>query len=255
MFVSDVVVNFCRIEQVIDWRLYGNVSAELWGRSQCQRNSLAAQFIAGKPEQFVLLEGTAQSEATFLAVERCAWATVDGGRIRTARIPKNAYIVKRIGSSQVSSAEIHMTIAVDAIGSGFRYNVQDQTGSLAVFGIVVVGENLKFLHFVDGCARTVASGNQLISDVCAIYVIKIAAIVDGARSDKIVLGQTAGIRLYAGSSERELRIVVHGSAYRSERGHSLQVKGRDVGRNVGSCGFNERRGGCHFHAFRGSRQS
>ena len=73
-----------------------------------------------------------------------------------------------------------------AIGSGFRYNVHDQTGSLAVFGIVVVGENLKFLHFVDGCARTVASGNQLVSDVCAIYVVKIAAVIDGAGSDQVV---------------------------------------------------------------------
>ena len=78
-----------------------------------------------------------------------------------------------------------MAFAVNAIGSGFRDHIQHQTGGLAVFGIVVVGEDLKFLDFVDRCACAVTSGNQLVSDVRAINVIKIAAIIDGARSDKI----------------------------------------------------------------------
>ena len=71
-----------------------------------------------------------------------------------------------------------MAFAVDAICSGFGYHIQDQACCLAVFGIVIIRNDLKSLHFVHRCACAIAAGHQLIRDICSIYVIKIAAIIN-----------------------------------------------------------------------------
>src|SRR5579859_3031111 len=57
-------------------------------------------------------------------------------------------IVKRARRLQVTATEIHVSITVDLVGSGFGHRIDDKSAGLAVFSVVIVGENLEFLDLV-----------------------------------------------------------------------------------------------------------
>ncbi len=132
---------------------------------------------------------------------RRATDTSRSRRLRNGAL-EQAQVVKRIGRAQVAAAEVHVAVAVELIGSGFGHSVDDQSASLAIFRVVIIGEDLKFLDLVHGGTQPVASGNQLVSNVCSINVVKVGAIVDGTGTNQIAR-EGAGVQLNAGSRERQ----------------------------------------------------
>src|SRR5260370_18322144 len=153
------------------------------------------QFITGEPEQLVFDEGNAQSKATLGAVKgstRAAGDVTASPEVRAAVIgnqsscrTEQSEIVKGIGSREVAAAEVRVAVAMDPVGAGLGYHIQDYAGRLTIFGVVVVGEDLEFLNFVDRGAGPVPSGNQLIGDVGPVHVVKIAAEVHRSGTDQV----------------------------------------------------------------------
>src|SRR5437763_17157287 len=94
-------------------------------------------------------------------------------------------VVERSRSCHIAAAKVHMGIAVYAVATGFGDDVHDEAAGLAVFGRVIVGEDLELLHFVYGSAGAVATGHQLVGDVGAVNVPQVAAGIDGAGTDKV----------------------------------------------------------------------
>lgn len=75
-----------------------------------------------------------------------------------------------------------MAIALDPTPSGLGQGIDDQAAGLTIFCVVVVSENSEFLDLVHRCSDAAhAPGTNLICNISPIYVVKIAAIVDGTR--------------------------------------------------------------------------
>src|SRR5260370_4172254 len=187
-----MVINLARVEQVFD-RLRNRLRGP--ERRQDQRKFLMAQFITGEPEQLVFDEGTAQSKATLGAVKgstRAAGDVTASPEVRASVIrnqsgcgTEQSEIVKGIGSREVAAAEVGVAIAMDPVGAGLGYHIQDHAGRLTILRVVVVGEDLEFLNFVDRGAGPATSANHLIRDVSPAHVVKIAAEVHRSGTDQV----------------------------------------------------------------------
>src|SRR5579863_7502195 len=94
-----------------------------------------------------------------------------------------ALIVKEVRSAHVSAADVGVAIAVDGVRARFSDHVQDDAAGLAIFGVVVIGDDLEFLYLFHSGAESVPHGSRHIRNISAVNVMDNAAAVDHPRAD------------------------------------------------------------------------
>src|ERR1700730_11014102 len=71
------------------------------------------------------------------------------------------------------------------VGARLGDYVQDQVTGLAVFGVVVVGENLELLNFLNRRAQRVARGSAPIGDIPPVNVDLDTAVINAAGANQV----------------------------------------------------------------------
>ena len=135
-------------------------------RQRSYWSALRGILEARKPEQAVLHKRSARRESILMLEEGRAACRI-------------AQVVEESRRSKVAPAEIRMEVAVKVVRSGFGHDVQNDVSGLAVFRVVVVRQNLKFLYLFHRCAESVARDEdlRLIPDISAVHIHLDAAVI------------------------------------------------------------------------------
>ena len=133
------------------------------------------------------------------------------------------------------------------VAAGFGDGIEHQSPSLAILCVVIVGEHLEFLDLIYRSAYTPKPpGDQLVGNVSAINVIKIAAKVDGAGAYRLG-ADAAGIELYARRGQRQLGVIIRTSGGCCKSRQPFHIKIGYRGRNISFSSLNQWGFSRHFN--------
>src|SRR5712692_1070213 len=163
MLLGDLVIPLGRPKELGRGLLDGDGTP---GGRQGERRTLLGAFQADEPEAAILDERPACRESAFLLME--------GG---AAKPGLRALVEKKGVGCQVASAEIAVSVSMEAVAARLSDHVQDERPRLAKLGVVIVGDNLKLFHLFEGSAQNVADRDHLVADICAVHVDQVAATV------------------------------------------------------------------------------
>src|SRR6266404_5855789 len=120
-------------------------------------------------------------------------------------------VVKEVRGAHVASTEVGMEVSMDLVGAGLGYDAQNQVSGLPIFGVVIVGKNLKLANLFDGRAYRIARRLTAVRNVSAVNIDDDSAIIDGTGFAEIA-GIAAVVVLDAGSSGSQPLVVVRRAA-------------------------------------------
>lgn len=82
-----------------------------------------------------------------------------------------ALVVEEVRCAHVAPADVGVAVTVDGVCAGLGDNVQDNAAGLAIFGVVVIRDDLEFFYLFHGSAERVARRSRNIRDVSTIDVV------------------------------------------------------------------------------------